>query len=173
MTRTVLTFGLISGAIVVALIVLPLAFHWSINPDHSEVIGFTSMLLAFILVFFGVRSYRDNHAGGSISFGKAFQVGILITLVTCAVYVISWEIVFWGFMPDFGDKYAAHMIERAQKNGASAAKLDAMKADMADFVRNYKNPLYNVGMTFVEIFPLGLIVTLVSAGILRKVRTAV
>ena len=75
------------------------------------------MILAFLLVFFGIRSYRENAGGGAITFGRAFKVGLLITLITCGMYVISWEIVYWGFIPDFADKYAVHMIDRMEKKG--------------------------------------------------------
>jgi len=175
MTKIVLTYGLISGGILAGLfaLMMPLCLNGSMDYEHSEVLGYTAMILAFILVFLGVRSYRENAGGGSITFGKAFQVGLLITLVTCAVYVISWEIVYWGFMPDFGDKYSAHMIEKARKSGASAAVIAETTAEMARFRELYKNPFINVGMTFIEVFPVGLIVTLVSAGILRKVYTPV
>ena len=78
-----------------------------INFDHSEILGYSAMVLSFLLVFFGIRSYRDNVAGGAIGFGKAFQVGILITLVTCAMYVIAWEITYFNFFPDFLDQYNA------------------------------------------------------------------
>jgi hypothetical protein len=175
MTRIVLIFGLIAGGILglFMVIMIPLCVNGHANLERSELLGYTMMILAFILVFFGVRSYRENIAGGSITFAKAFQVGIFITLVACAVYVITWEIMYWGFIPDFGERYAAGMIAKAQASGASAAKLAAMKAEMAQFVVAYKNPLYNVGMTFLEIFPVGLIMTLIAAGFLRRSRTAV
>jgi hypothetical protein len=134
---------------------------------HSEVVGYTSMVLAFLLVFFGIRAYREE-LGGAIGFGKAFQVGILITLVVCAIYVVSWEIVYWGFWPDFLDQYNAHALAKLRASGATEAAIQAAQAQMARFAELYKNPLFNVGMTFLEIFPVGLIVTLVSAAILRR-----
>ena len=171
MKKTVLTYGLISGAVLATMtaILTPLlCMNRTINLRHSEIFGYTAMVLAYIAVFFGIRSYRDRNNGGTITFGRAFQVGILITLVTCAVYVIGWEIVFWGFIPDFGDKYAALALERMQNDGATPAALATAQAEMARFKELYRNPLFNVGMTFLEVFPVGLIVTLVSAAILRK-----
>jgi len=170
MKKTVLTFGLISGGILMAMmaITVPLC----INGDHTELLGYflgyTSMILAFLLVFFGIRSYRENAAGGSITFGRAFKVGILITLITCAMYVVTWEIVYYGFIPDFADKYAAHQIAAMQKSGATAAAIAETKQKMAEFAVAYRNPLYNIGMTFLEVFPVGLIMTLISAAILRR-----
>jgi len=170
MKKIVLTFGLISGAILAAMtaIMLPLSMSGKIDFEKSEIVGYTAMVLSFLLVFFGIRSYRENVGGGTITFGKAFRVGILITLVACAVYVISWEIVYFNFVPDFADKYAAYSIEKMRQEGATAAAIAAAEKKMADFKELYANPLINVGITFLEVFPVGLIVTLISAAILRR-----
>jgi hypothetical protein len=171
MKSIVLKHGLISGAILVVMfaVTLPLCLKGIIDFDRSEVLGYASMVLAFLLVFFGVRSYREE-LGGAISFGKAFQVGILITLVTCAIYVICWEIVYWGFLPDFLDQYNAHALAKLRAAGATEAAIREAQAKMASFAKLYANPLFNVGVTFLEVFPVGLIVTLVSAAILRRKR---
>ena len=169
MKRTVLIFGVISGLISSAMMFLtmPLMQRGTINFDNGEVIGYTAIFLSFVVVFFGIRSYRESH-GGTISFGRGFAVGILITLISCAFYVASWEVIYFNFMPDFTQKYATHQIEEMRAKGASEAKIAETKKQMDDFQRMYSNPLMNVAMTFVEPFPVGLIVTLVSAGILRR-----
>ena len=126
------------------------------------------MVLAFLLVFFGVRSYRDTVTGGSISFGQAFKVGLLITLVTCAMYVLAWEITYFGFFPDFLDQFTEFTLTKMREDGESEAAIQKMAAQMATMAKYYKNPLFNIAITFMEIFPVGLIVTLVSAAILRR-----
>jgi hypothetical protein len=170
MLRTVLIFGLISGAILAGItaVTLPLCMNGTIAFENSEVLGYTVMVLSFLAVFFGIRSYRQNVLYGAITFGRAFRVGISITLVTCAIYVIGWEIVYWGFIPDFGDTYSAHVLEKMRTDGASAAKIAAETKKLESFRVLYKNPFFNVGMTFLEVFPVGLLVSLVSAGILRR-----
>jgi len=115
-----------------------------------------------------VRSYRENVGGGRLTFGRAFAVGILITLISSACYVGTWEIVYYKFMPDFADKYAAHLVERAKASGASQQKIDETKRQAKQFKQMYDKPLFNVALTFMEVFPIGLVVTLLSAGILRK-----
>lgn len=169
MTKTVTIFGLISGGILAATMVVTMALYarGQFNFDRGEVVGYTSMILAFILIFFGIRSHREN-SGGAITFLKAFQVGIGITLIACAMYVLTWEILYYGFLPDFGQKYAAHMIAKMQASGASAAAIEKTRAEMAHFAEMYKNPLINIGMTFLEVFPIGLVITLISAAILRR-----
>lgn len=169
MQKIVLTFGLISGGIqaVMMAVMVPLYMNRIVGFDKGEVIGYTSMILSFLLVFFGIRTYREN-AGGAITFGKAFKVGILITLITCAIYVVTWQIIYYNFFPNFMDVYAQHTVAGMQAGGASDAVILAKQQEMARFKELYANPLFNVGITFLEIFPVGLIVTLVSAAILRK-----
>src|SRR5262245_34895343 len=120
MKKTVLTFGLISGAMSAVMMYGTVPFADRIGFDKGEIIGYTTIVLTSLMVFFGVRSYRDNVAGGSITFGKAFQVGLLITLLSCACYVVAWEILYYNFLPDFFDKYSAYLIERAKAAGTSA-----------------------------------------------------
>src|SRR5258708_37578997 len=119
MKRIVITFGLISGAISSALMFLTLPFinNGTVNFENGEVIGYTAIFLSFLLVFFGIRSYRENN-GGSITFGRAFTVGIMITLISCVFYILSWEILYFNFMPDFADKDATAGLPKMHEKGA-------------------------------------------------------
>jgi len=168
MKKTVLTFGLIGGAVMAVMMFATLPFVDRIGFDKGFIIGYTTMILAFMMVFFGIRSYRENIGQGHISFGRAFAVGILITLIACVCYVVAWEILYFNFMPDFLDKYSAYVIEKARASGASQQAIDAQVQQMKSFKAMYANPLINAAMTFTEPFPVGLLVTLISAAILRK-----
>jgi hypothetical protein len=170
MRRIVLTFGLLAGVLLSLMMLVTMSFMDRIGFDRGEVIGYTTMVAAFLFVFFGIRSYRDNVAGGSVGFGRAVGVGMLITFVASACYVATWEVVYYRFMPDFADKYAAHAIEKARAAGATRAELDAEAREMAEFQQAYRNPLVNIAYTFLEPLPVGLVMTLVSAGILRRRR---
>jgi len=169
MKKVIIVFGLISGLISSALMFLTLLLvnSGTVNFDNGEIVGYTAILLSFLLVFFGIRSYREN-SGGTITFGRAFSVGILITLISCVFYVASWEIIYFKLMPDFGDKYAAHAIGKLREKGASDAVILAKQKEMEKMKAMLNNPLMNAAATFIEPFPVGLIVTLVSAAILRK-----
>jgi hypothetical protein len=170
MKRVVIIFGLLSGAVSSAMmfLTLPLINNGTINNHNGEVIGYTAIFLSFLLVFFGIRSYRENAGGGTITFGRAFSVGILITLISCIFYVASWEIIYFKMMPDFLDKYGARSIAEMREKGASADAIAAKTKELATMKEMYNKPLINAAITFIEPFPVGLIVTLVSAGILRK-----
>jgi Protein of unknown function (DUF4199) len=170
MKRIVLRFGLASGLILLSLMAvsLTLTMNKSIDLDQSELIGYSSMVLSFLMVFFGVRSYRDTVAGGVISFGKAFQVGLLICLITCAMYVVAWEIAYFNFFPDFLDHYTTGVLEKMRQAGESAAAIQKQQAEMATMAKYYDNVFFNSAITFMEVFPVGLIVSLISAAILRR-----
>jgi hypothetical protein len=170
MRKIVLTYGLIAGAILSVMMLVTMPFHDRIGYDRGMVIGYTTMVLAFLMVFFGVKSYRDNVAGGRVTFGRAFAVGILIMLIGSACYVATWQVVYRKFAPDFMEKYAAHTIAEAQKAGAPPAEIEAQRKKMAEFAEMYKNPLVNIAFTFMEPLPVGLVLTLVSAGVLSRKR---
>lgn len=168
MRKTVLTFGLISGAILAAMMFATMPFHDQIGFDRGEIIGYTTMVLAGLLIFFGVRSYRDNVAGGSVSFGRAFAVGIQIGVVAAVCYVAAWEIISTKVSPDFMQKYQAHVLEKARADGETQQQLAARKVEMEKFAELYKNPLINVAMTFMEPLPVALLLSLVSAAVLSR-----
>jgi hypothetical protein len=173
MKKTVLTFGIISGAVSALMMLSTIPFMHKIGFDRGLIVGYTAIVLSFLLVFFGIRSYRENVGGGKITFGRAFAVGILITLISCVFYVITWEIVYFNFMPDFADKYTAFMVEKVKASGGNQQAINATIEQMKDLKRMLDNPLKNAAMTFLEPFPIGLIITLISSAILRKKGTAV
>jgi len=168
MKKTILTFGLISGIFTSIMMAITLPFEDKIGSDHSYYVGYTLIVLAFLLVFFGIRSYRDNTAGGQITFAKGFAIGISITLIMCVFYVITWEIIYFNFMHDFMDKYIAHAMNKARESGMSQAALQAQLDGLNRQKQLYENPLYNAALTFLEPFPVGLLITLISAVVLRK-----
>ncbi len=171
MRKIVLTFGLIAGAIMSAMMLISFQFHDQIGFGASGlIVGYTSMVLAFLMVYFGVRSYRDNVAAGQVTFGRAFLVGLLITVVATACYVATWEVVYYKFMPDFMDKYAAYAIEKAKEAGATEAQIAAKTKEMTEFKEAYKNPLVNIAYTFLEPLPVGLLFALGTAGVLSRKR---
>jgi hypothetical protein len=170
MKKIVLTFGLISGAISAVLMVATIPFIDKIGFDKGIIVGYTSMVLAFLLVFFGIRSYRETVGNGRISFGRAFSVGILITLISCICYVVTWQILYFNFLPDFAEKYSTYMVEKTRASGASAAEIANQIEQMKNMKALYDNPFFNAAVTFLEPFPIGLIMTLISALILRKRR---
>ena len=171
MTRVVLIFGLIAGAILSAMMVVNTTLVDQIGFDTAEIIGYTTIVLAFLMVFFGIRSYRDNIYGGSISFWKAAGIGVLIALVASACYVITWEVISYWLVPDFAEKYAAHVLEEAREAGATEQELAARAGELARFRQQYQNPLIKAGYTFLEVFPIGLVIALASAAILRRRKT--
>lgn len=174
MKKTVLTFGLISGVIMSVLICAVVPFHDQIGFDRGVYVGYTTMLMAFLLVFFGIRSYRENVGGGEISFGRAFAVGILISLITCVFYVVTWEIIYFNFLPDFAAKYTNYIVEKQRASGASPEQIAQQMQQVKQTVALLDNKVLGPIIIFIaEPLPVGLAMSLISAAILRKRRRAV
>jgi amino acid transporter len=172
MKKNIVVYGLIAGIIVSVLMLSSVNYlsHCEGNVDYntSMLIGYASMLLAFSLVFVGIRNYRDKYNEGTISFGKAFKIGIMIVLIASTIYVVAWLIDYYFFIPDFMEKYSAHMLDELKASGASQMEIDEQTKEMASMVTMLKNPFFNAMMTYVEILPVGLIVTLISSLILKR-----
>lgn len=170
MKKTVLTFGLISGAISSGMLLLSLPLVDRIGFDKGMILGYTTIVASFLLVFFGIRSYRDQNPEAPLTFGRAFQVGLLITLVSCACYVATWEVVYFKLKPGFTDKYMEYSLEQIRKSGASPEEIAATERQIRDFKVQYDKVWVNAAYTFMEPFPVGLLVTVVSALVLRRKR---
>ncbi|HJS53879.1 MAG TPA: DUF4199 domain-containing protein, partial [Chitinophagaceae bacterium] len=136
--------------------------------NTSLLIGYASMLIAFSLVYVGIRNYRDKYNGGVISFGQAFKTGIMMVLIASTIYVVAWLIDYFFFIPDFMEKFSAQELDNLKESGASQIEIDKETIKMENMVKMFKNPLFNAMMTYAEILPVGLIVTLISSLILKR-----
>ena len=169
MKKNVLVYGLISGFIIAALMAVNLAIcSKSGDFDNSMIVGYASMLIAFSMIFVGIKNYRDKYNGGIISFGKAFKVGFFMTLIASTIYVIVWLVEEHFFFPDFMEKYMAFEMNKLQSSGISAAELADKTKELEQAKEMYKNPLFKILFTYAEILPVGLIVTLISSLILKR-----
>lgn len=171
MLRPILTYGLIAGLIVT------LPFAWMAIADAPEawieggmLLGFLTMIVALSTVFVGVKHYRDKVLGGAIKFGPALAVGLGISAVASVMYVIGWELAMAASDFDFGAVYAQSMVDAARGSGASEAELRKVVQDAESFRQSYANPLFRLPMSFIEIFPVGILISLISAALLRNSR---
>ena len=172
MKKTVWTFGLISGVLLSAMMAATLPFQGENGFDHSLIVGYATMVLSFLLIYFGVRSYRDNVGGGTVGFRRALAVGTLIGVIASVCYVATWEVMYFKFMPDFMTRYGAHELEKARAGGASEATLAQKKVELDKFEKMYQNPAINAAFTILEPLPVVLIVALVSAAVLSRRKRA-
>jgi hypothetical protein len=169
MRKIVLTYGILAGLIIALLMVV--SFSLSLTTEGGSgavVLGYATMIVALSMIFFGIRSYRENIGGGSVTFSRAFLVGFSITLIASVLYVVSWKIYSSIAIPDFADHYAKLMVENLKKTGASDAAILAKTKEMADWKQMYSNPVYELGMTYLEIFPVGVLISLICALILKR-----
>lgn len=170
MLRVVSLYGIIAGLIVGVPTVVFMVFLPPNQMQNGVVYGYVTMILALTAVFIGIKHYRDRELGGTIKFGRALLVGLGISAVASLLYAIAWEIslAFSGF--DFPAAYTKMTIEAARAKGASPEELDQVAQQAASFVRMYRNPLFRLPITFVEMFPVGVLISLVSAAVLRNSR---
>jgi hypothetical protein len=169
MKKIVIVCGSIAGLIVSAMLAITVTMSYkSGNLEGGMLLGYATMIIAFSLIFVGIKNYRDKHCFGVISFGKAFKTGLFITLVASTIYVIVWLISYYFFIPDFGEKYAAHMLGKLKASGASELEIAEQTKEMTSFNKMYKNPLFNALVTYMEIIPVGLLISLISSFILKR-----
>jgi hypothetical protein len=169
MKKTILICGVIAGLISISMFIgLMIVGHKDHDWENGMLYGYTLMLLGFSFIFVATKIIRDKYDGGIISFGKAFRIGLYITLIASTIYVGIWLIDYYFFMPDFMENYSARALEKLKASGATAAKIAAEKAEMDKFNEMYKNPFFNALLTYSEILPVGLLVSLISALLLKR-----
>lgn len=169
MTKIVIIFGLISGAIAGVLMWILITFvaKDAVNFDNAVFVGYATMLIALSMVFFGIKSYRDNH-GGRIGFWKGIQVGLLISLISAVCYAASWEAYYPTGGKEFIQKYTTYHLDKMRAEGASEAEVEKARVEGEEFMDLYQNFFVRFAFSMMEILPVGIIVTLVSAALLRK-----
>ena len=167
MKKNVIVFGLIIGVILCINMIYMVNLFYT-NPDFksNDYIGYAAMVVVFSLIFFGVRHYRNKKNDGYITFGKAFKIGALITLVASTMYVVVWLFYYYLFVPDFLDQYMSYVLKKTP-----AEDIAAKTSEMENFKEMYENPFFVILLTYAEVVPVGLLVSLVSAFILKKKNT--
>jgi len=171
MLRKIFIYGTIAGLIVgVTLSVLTVGMKNHVPTSYGMVIGYLTMLVGLSMVFVAIKRHRDVDLGGVIRFWPAFGLGLGISIVAGVLYVIAWETSLAITQMDFGAVYANLLIEQEKAKGVSGEALAKFTAEMERFKIEYANPFYRLPMTFIEIFPVGVLVSLVSAGLLRNSR---
>lgn len=170
MKKIILVYGALAGLIVGAMFFIgaPLFDKGIITFDNGMWVGYTSMIIALSLIFFGVKNYRDRQSRGVITFGTAFKMGLLITLVAAIIYALSWEVAFHTVSKGYSEAMYSHEVEKIKQKSTNESELQEQLIKMENFKVMYENPLIRFGITVMEIFPVGLIISLLSAGLLRK-----
>ena len=165
MKQIILRYGLLSGLVSAVLMTISVL---NVDFEYGAYYGYTGILLSMLFVFFVVKAYREQVGGGVLSFGTGFRIGLLIALISCVCYVLAWMVVYETLIPDFMDQYIKFTLDQMRASGSTEAEILKQTATMEDFKEQYKNPLYRFALTFLEPFPVGFLVALGSALVLRK-----
>jgi hypothetical protein len=169
MKSFVVKFGFISGGISAALMFLTFVIlrgPWLF--ENGAFVGYAGMVLSFAVIYVGVRAYREQVGQGSISFGKALQAGLLMALISCCCYALVWLCINHFLWPNFADDYLAHEMNSLRHSGATEAVMQQKIKAMEEYKSMTANPAVNALLAFTEPLPVGFIVALISAAILRK-----
>jgi hypothetical protein len=167
MKKIVITFGIIAGLIVSIMMFITMR-ESAMDMKYGELIGYATMIIAFSTIFFAIRAHRDKNLGGTIKFGKAFMIGFYITLIASSMYVISWMIISNTYGERYMDQYHEQSIKELKNSDKSPEEISAQIKSMEEFQELYNNPIFRIVITYLEILPAGLLVSLLCAGVLRK-----
>lgn len=172
MTRIILTYGLLSGAVIIVADILAIIATGDGQSSGGVGVwfGYLIMLVALSSILLGVKQHRDQALGGVIRFRTALGLGLAIAALASVIYVLVWEVYLFATHYSFMDKYVASALAAKRAAGVSGAAYAKAVAEGGAMRRNYANPLYRLGETFLEIFPVGLVIALASAALLRNPR---
>jgi hypothetical protein len=171
LTNIIFLFGTLAGLIIIGITIATIATGQATMDNHSIVRGYAIMILALTMIFFGVKRYRDTDLGGVIKFLPAFLMGLAIAVVAGVIYVLGWEVYMAYTGGTFMDAFINHYIAGEKAKGLAGAELERMIAEMNAMKTEYNtNMPYRMSMTFMEIFPVGVIIALISAVLLRMPR---
>jgi hypothetical protein len=172
MKRNMFLFGTIAGVLVATFMAISMYVSSCSEGSHGSgamVVGFASMVVAFSFVFVGIKNYRDKQNGGVITFGQGCWLGFMISFIASSIYVATWAVEFHYVLPDFMDKYGASQIKAWRESGISAAELESRTKEMESTMHDYKSNIFVfIGYTYMEILPVGIIITLISSLILKR-----
>jgi len=171
MLPLILRYGLIAGVIVATpMLVIFFNAEPGKEPASGMLLGYLTMLVALTMVFLGIKHYRDKVKGGVIRFLPALGVGLAISAVASLIYVLSWEICMAKGGAEFIAFYRNAMIESARASAKTPEALAHAIAEADSFAKSYTNVPFRLAMTFIEMFPVGVLVSLISAAVLRNPR---
>jgi hypothetical protein len=170
MKRIILVNGLIAGAIVCAMMLINVPLHQSgaLTNTSGMVLGFASMVIAFSTIFFGVKTYRDQYSNGAVNFWQAAKIGIGIACIASVFYAATWEVYYSYKGEEFITFYKSCEIQDFRDSGHTEAEVLAKQAEMDEMFENYRYAFVRIPMTLLEILPVGIVVSLITAALLRR-----
>ncbi len=169
MQKIILKFGLIAGLLTATFMVITMVFFSpQADSNWGAFVGYASMIIAFSTIFMGIRAYRDQTTDSRLTFLQGLTLGLGITAIATVFYVTAWMIYYPLGGQEIMDNYFNTSLEKIKTSGLVEAELHQKLAEMEKFRQEYQNPLVRILYTIFEIFPVGLIITLISALILRR-----
>ena len=171
MQKTILRFGLYGVAVMTSILLVEFfAFGTSYNWDVQEIVGYVTIILSLLFVFFGIRHWRDNYNGGRLTFGKGLLIGTLISLFPSLAFGVLTIIEMHFIDPDFSDKYYGHYVEKL-KASTPGDKLPEALAKLEAEREMFSSPIAQFGFMFLTVFLIGIVITVISSLVLQRKNT--
>ncbi|MDH7447516.1 DUF4199 domain-containing protein [Aquimarina sp. 2201CG14-23] len=167
MKNTVLRYGIYGAITICVLFILALTLGKNLSYFTQEVIGYTSMVVSLIFVFFGIKHYRDKENNGIVSFGKALVIGMLISLLAAIAFGLLDVIYIKYINPDFTTEYYAHMVEQ-MRSSLPEAEFKVKLAELETQKELFSSPLMNFLLMSATVLIIGFIISLISGLILQR-----
>lgn len=173
MKNTIIKYGIISGGLAAILLLIATLILKNIGIDkvgfdNFGYLGFSLILISMVVIFFGIKSFRDLQNEGMITFGKAFVTGLGILVVSSIIYSLSWLVIYYFLMPTFMDDYSNYCVTKTKNEGGSQIEIAKKLEELNQMKEWYKNPFSIFALTLLEPTPIGLLVTIISAIILKR-----
>jgi len=151
MKTTILRYGFFSLIAAVVLFLAALVLGQELSSTTQMVIGYISMTISLLFVFFGIKHYRDQENNGSITFRKAFILGIFISVFAAVGFAIIDYIYTAVINPD----WIANYVQTQRDLGYEGEIPDHTSSSLAVFM-------------FLIVMVVGIIITILSALILQR-----
>jgi len=166
MKKTILRFGLLGIITICVLSLLNWSLVGSVDNTVGEILGYSTMVVSLIFVFFGIKHFRDKENNGLVTFGQALLIGVLISLIVSFAFGILDLIYVKLVNPEFMTEYYEGMLEEAKS--LPTAEFENRKAELESEKEMFLNPIMHFFIMSMMVFIIGFIISLLSALILQR-----
>ncbi|MGB6150887.1 MAG: DUF4199 domain-containing protein [Pricia sp.] len=167
MKTTVFPYGIYAFTCAALLFIVILYVGQGLGFEVQEILGYLTIVVSLLFVYFGIKHFRDVENQGIISLGKAIVIGILITVFASAGFTIADTIYVTLINPDFAQQYFEYSLEKMETE-LSPEEFKIQKAVLTEQIEKYANPAFNAAVMFLTVIVIGCIVSLISALVLHR-----
>lgn len=167
MKSTITKFGLYAFLIASVLFLSGFLLGKNLDFNTQAIIGYSSMVISLVFVYFGIKHYRDKENNGRIAIGKAIAIGLFISLFAALGFMIIDYIYTTQINPNFQEEYLAHSLKE-MKATLSVEEFQKQKIELTQQMQDYGGPTALALLMFANVIVIGFIISLISALVLQR-----